>query len=66
LFLTKVLFCSNVRVIRFSCYLRKDGSVSFGKGFTSGVVLGGDTFMDAIVSIGENVQINDYIPHRGY
>ena len=49
-----------------SCYLRKDGSVSFGKGFTSGVVLGGDTFMDAIVSIGENVQINDYIPHRGY
>ncbi|HGY8889157.1 TPA: acetyltransferase, partial [Escherichia coli] len=61
IFLTKFLFCSNVRIIRFPCYIRKDGSVSFGKGFTSGVGLRVDAFMDAVVSIGENVQINDYV-----
>ncbi|RXA33574.1 acetyltransferase, partial [Escherichia coli] len=61
IFLTKFLFFSHCRIIEFQCYIIKDVSVRFGKGFTSGVVILFDTFIEYVVSIGGNVQINYYV-----
>jgi len=58
---SKMLISFNCKVVRSPFYIRKDGQISYGRGFTSGVGLRLDVFHGGKVIIGDNVQINDYV-----
>lgn len=65
LFRTKLLFRS-ARLIRFPLDIRNKHCISVGKGFTTGpgcrIECGGEIIYGKIkLSIGDNVQINDYV-----
>ncbi len=65
LLLTK-LFYPNARIIRFPIYIKGKKRILIGKGFTSGVGLRLDCehitgFEEPKLTIGENVEINDYV-----
>ncbi len=61
---TKFVF-SNARIIRFPFRIRGKQLISVGKGFTTGFNCRIDAYSSLnnkkIISIGENVQINDYV-----
>ncbi len=66
IFLTKILF-PNARLIRFPVYIRGKKFISVGNNMTSGVGLRIDAFphndkiRNAVISIGSNVEVNDYV-----
>jgi acetyltransferase-like isoleucine patch superfamily enzyme len=63
---TKLLF-SNARLIRFPIRIRGKKFIEVGKGFTTGFNCRIDAYSKEnkkVISIGENVQINDYV-HLG-
>jgi lipopolysaccharide O-acetyltransferase len=65
---TKLLF-KNARIIRFPFRVRGKGFIQVGEGFTTGFNCRFDAFnnsnksanIDKLISIGKNVQINDYV-----
>ena len=61
---TKFVF-ANARIIRFPIRIRGRSHINVGKGFTTGFNCRIDAFSSQnnkkVISIGENVQINDYV-----
>lgn len=62
---TKFIYCRQ-RLIRFPFYIRGKKMIKFGKGLTTGIecrieAFIGDGNRDVKISLGNNIQINDYV-----
>ena len=58
------LFLPGARIIRRPYYIRGSKNIELGRGFTAGVGMRLDAFFDGnekILTIGENVEVNDYV-----
>ena len=58
------LFFAGARIIRRPYYIRGSKNIELGRGFTAGVGMRLDAFFDGnekILTIGENVEVNDYV-----
>lgn len=58
------LFLPGARIVRRPYYIRGARNIELGRGFTAGVGMRLDAFFDGnekILTIGENVEINDYV-----